>query len=147
MGPDKVRNMFNEKFLAIKAGNTGGWKCRKYTIKNDDRTTPLRIYTPNDQKDLPIILYIHGGAWVAGNLDTHDNLARYLCREVQALVVSVGYLNRTGRKISVPLNSVTMLCFGLSNMLKNFNANPARLAVVGDSAGGNMAAVLCLYST
>ena len=85
MGSDKVRQMLNEKFLAINAETPQVFKVRNCTIKKDDRTTPLRIYKPNDQKDLPIILYIHGGAWVAGNLDTHDNLARYLCKNVQAL--------------------------------------------------------------
>ena len=112
MGPDKVRKMLNEKFLAIEAEKPEVLKVENITIKNEDRTTPLRIYMPNEQKDLPIILYIHGGAWVAGNLDTHDNLARYLCKGVQALVVSVGYLNAPGRE--VPCSPRTMLrCFAL----------------------------------
>src|ERR1700730_2012759 len=103
MGPDKVRKMLNEKFLAIEAEKPEVFKVENITIKNDDRTTPLRIYTPNEKTDLPIILFIHGGAWVAGNLDTHDNLARYLCKNVQALVVSVVYLNPPEGKSPLPL--------------------------------------------
>src|ERR1700678_422055 len=144
MGPDKVRKILNEKFLAIEAEKPDVLKVENITIKNDDRTTPLRIYTPSEQKDLPIILFIHGGAWVAGNLDTHDNLARYLCREVQALVVSVGYLNAPEGKFPVPLEQCYDALLWIVNHAQKFNTNPSRLAVVGDSAGGGMAAALCL---
>jgi acetyl esterase len=144
MGPDKVRKMLNEKFLAIEAEKPGVLKVENITIKNDNRTTPLRIYTPNEQNDLPIILYIHGGAWVAGSLDTHDNLARYLCRGVQALVVSVGYLNAPEGKFPVPLEQCYDALLWIVKNAKKFNIDPSRLAVVGDSAGGEMAADLCL---
>lgn len=144
MGPEKVRNMLNEKFLAIKAETPDVWNVKNRTIKNDNRTTPLRIYTPNERNNLPIILYIHGGAWVAGNLDTHDNLARYLCKEVEALVVSVGYLNAPEGKFPTSLEQCYDALLWIVNHAQEFHTTPARLAVVGDSAGGNMAAALCL---
>lgn len=146
MGSDKVRKMLNEKFLAIEAETPQVFKVENITIKNDDRTTPLRIYTPNEQKNLPIILFIHGGAWVAGNLDTHDNLARYLCKEVQALVVSVGYLNPPEGKFPVPLEQCYDALLWIVDHAQKFNTNSSRLAVVGDSAGGGMAAALCLLA-
>lgn len=146
MGPDKVRNMLNTKFLAIEAERPDVWNVDTITITNDNRTTPLRIYTPNELKNLPVILYIHGGAWVAGNLDTHDNLARYLCREVGALVVSVGYMNAPEGKFPVPLEQCYDALLWIVNHAQEFHANPARLAVVGDSAGGEMAAALCLLA-
>lgn len=146
MGPDKVRKMLNEKFLAIEAERPEVLKVENLTIKNEDRTTPLRIYTPNEQKDLPIILYIHGGAWVAGNLDTHDHLARYLCREVQALVVSVGYLNAPEGKFPTSLEQCYDALLWIVDHAQKFNSNNSRLAVVGDSAGGGMAAALCLVA-
>lgn len=144
MGPDKVREMLNTKFLAVEAETPEVFKVENITIKKDDRTTPLRIYTPNEKKDLPIILYIHGGAWVAGSLDTHDNLARYLCREVQALVVSVGYLNSPEGKFPLPLEQCYDALLWVVANAQKFNTNSSRLAVVGDSAGGGMAAALCL---
>lgn len=146
MGPDRVRKMLNEKFLAIEAEKPIVFKVENITITNEDRTTPLRIYIPNEQKDLPIILYIHGGAWVAGNLDTHDNLARYLCREVQAVVVSVGYLNPPEGKFPVPLEQCYDALLWIVKHAQKFNSNPSRLAVVGDSAGGGMAAALSLLA-
>lgn len=144
MGPDKVRKMFNEKFLSIEGDKSEVLKVENITIKNEDRTTPLRIYIPSEQKDLPIILYIHGGAWVAGTLDTHDNLARYLCKGVQAIVVSVGYLNPPEGKFPLPLEQCYDALLWTVSHTNQFNTNPSRLAVVGDSAGGEMAAALCL---
>jgi acetyl esterase len=144
MGPEKVREMFNKRALSIKAETPEVWKVENLTIKNDNRTTPLRIYLPSDQKDLPIILYIHGGAWVGGNLDTYDNLARYLCRGVRALVVSVGYLNSPEGKFPLPLEQCYDALLWIVKNAQEFKTDSSRLAVVGDSAGGGMAAALCL---
>lgn len=146
MGPDKVRKLLNDRFLAIEGEKSDVLKVDNITIKNDDRTTPLRIYIPNGQKDLPVILFIHGGAWVAGTLDTHDNLARYLCKGVEALVVSVGYLNPPEGKFPLPLEQCYDALLWIVNHAQEFHTTPARLAVVGDSAGGNMAAALCLMA-
>jgi len=146
MGPDKVRKMLNEKFLAIESEKPEVLKVENITIKHDKLSTPLRVYTPNDQKDLPVILYIHGGAWVAGNLDTHDNLARYLCKGAQALVVSVGYLNSPEGKFPAPLDQCYDALLWIVANAKHYNSNSSRLAVVGDSAGGGMAAALCLVA-
>lgn len=146
MNSDSVRKMLNDKFLSIEAEKPSVLKVENITIRNDDRTTPLRVYIPSEQKDLPVILYIHGGAWVAGNLDTHDNLARYLCKDVQALVVSVGYLNAPEGKFPVPLEQCYDSLLWIVNHAQQFNAQPSRLAVVGDSAGGGMAAALCLVA-
>lgn len=144
LGPEKVRKMLNEKFLAIKGQKEDVQSVNDITITNENRTTPLRIYVPNDNKDLPIILFIHGGAWVAGNLDTHDNLARYLSKQVQAIVVSVGYTNPPEGKFPLPLEQCYDALQWIVAHAQEFKTTPARLAVVGDSAGGGMAAALSL---
>lgn len=146
MGPEKVRKMLNDKFMAIPAETPQVLNVQNITITNENRVTPLRIYTPNDSKDLPIILYIHGGAWVAGNLDTHDNLARYLSQNVPALVVSVGYTNAPEGKFPKSLEQCYDALLWTVKNAKDFNGNIDRLAVVGDSAGGNMAAVITLMA-
>lgn len=144
--PHQVRKLINEKIFTINAETPQVKEVKDITIKSGDRTTPLRIYTPDKLENLPIILLIHGGAWVAGNLDTHDNMARYLCREVQALVVSVGYLNAPEGKFPLPLEQCYDALLWTVEHAQEFHANPQHLAVVGDSAGGNMAAVLCLMA-
>lgn len=146
MGPEKVRKMFNDKFLSIQAETPSVLNVNNLTIHNDNRTTPLRIYTPSNRKDLPIILYIHGGAWVAGTLDTHDNLARYLSSQVQAIVVSVGYLTAPEGKFPVPLEQCYDALLWTVKHAQELHGNPERLAIVGDSAGGGMAAALSLLA-
>jgi len=144
MKPTEVRERINAKILAITAEKPEVRSVSDITITQDGQATPLRIYTPNESEHLPIILFIHGGAWVAGNLDTHDNMARYLCREVQALVVSVGYQNSPEGKFPLPLEQCYDSLLWIVEHAQKFHADAARLAVVGDSAGGNMAAALCL---
>lgn len=146
MDPYDVRNLINQKIMSIEAEKPVVLKVTDITLKIDQRPTPVRIYTPNAQENLPIILLIHGGAWVAGNLDTHDNMARYLCKEAQALVVSVGYLNSPEGKFPQPLEQCYDALLWIAGHAQEFHADAARLAVVGDSAGGNMAAALCLLA-
>lgn len=144
MKPEEVRKMFNDKAFAIKAETPQVLNVKNITINRNGRTTPLRIYIPNEDKNLPIILYIHGGAWVGGNLDTHDNLARYLSKGVPALVVSVGYQNAPEGKFPLALDQSYDALLWIIDHAQEFQTNSTRLAVVGDSAGGNIAAALCL---
>ncbi len=146
MKPHQVRDLINNKILNIEAEKFNVQDVKDIKIEREGRLTPLRIYQPSECLHLPIILLIHGGAWVGGNLDTHDNMARYLCREVQALVVSVGYLNSPEGKFPLPLEQCYDALIWIDEHAGNFHADPARLAVVGDSAGGNMAAALCLLA-
>ncbi len=144
MGPEIVSEKINRRIMDIEAPVPTVWSVVQQVVSHNARITPIRIYTPTPGNNFPIILLIHGGAWVAGNLDTHDNLARYLCSEAKAIVVSVGYLNAPAGKFPLPLEQ----CYDTLNWIiehaGEFSGNPRKIAVVGDSAGGNMTAALCL---
>ena len=144
MKPEEVRKLFNDKAFAIKSETPHVQRVQNITIKENGKTIPLRIYTPNELNNLPIIFFIHGGAWVAGNLETHDNLARYFCKGAQALVVAVGYQNAPEGKFPLPLEECYDALLWTVHHASEFQADHKRLAVVGDSAGGNIAAALCL---
>jgi acetyl esterase len=144
MTPLEVREKINQRIMNIEAQTLSVWAVENRIIENDSRSTPLRIYLPNEKKNLPVILLIHGGAWVAGTLDTHDNLARYLCSQVGALVVSVGYTNAPEGKFPLQLLQSIDALKWIAVHTNEFSPDSSRLAVVGDSAGGNMAAALCL---
>lgn len=144
MAPLEVREKINQGILAIEAPIHPVWAIENRIIKNDIRSTPIRIYSPNQKKNLPVILLIHGGAWVAGNLDTHDNLARYLCSEVEAVVVSVDYINAPEGKFPLQLQQCNDALAWIIDRADEFSVDASRLAVIGDSAGGNMVAALCL---
>ncbi|MGE3955036.1 MAG: alpha/beta hydrolase [Parachlamydiales bacterium] len=135
--PYQTREQINAKCMEIEAPMPEVGLVEELLVGN----TPVRLYYPASDEDLPLILFIHGGAWVGGNLDTHDYLARYLCREVEALVLSVGYQNAPEGKFPGPLQE----CYQTLRWSQGLKTN-GRIAVVGDSAGGNLAAALCLLA-
>jgi acetyl esterase len=146
MTPEIVKEKINQRIMSIEAPIPAVWSVENRVVKEKERTTPIRIYTPDQGNDFPVILLIHGGAWVAGNLDTHDNLARYLCSKTKAIVVSVGYTNSPEGKFPLPLEQCYDALVWSTNHGNEFSAKATKIAVVGDSAGGNMAAALCLMA-
>ncbi len=144
LSPLDVREAINQRIMGIEAPVPVLRAVDNRVIENESRSTPVRIYLPDAAKDLPVVLLIHGGAWVAGNLDTHDNLARYICSEVQALVISIGYTNAPEGKFPLQLLQCLDVLAWIADQAHEFGADPIRLAVLGDSAGGNMAAAFCL---
>ena len=105
---------------------------------------PLRMYRPTAGGVHPVLVYFHGGGWTIGDLDTHDVLCRQLCRAAGAAVVSVDY--RMGPEHRFP--AAVDDCLAATRWLQREGAalglDSARLAVGGDSAGGNLAAVVAL---
>jgi acetyl esterase len=102
---------------------------------------PVRIYRPEGDGVVPTVVMFHGGGWVIGDLDTHDNTARALCRDCRAVVVSVDY--RLAPEAPFPAaveDAVAATRWAAANT--DFLGGGA-LAVAGDSAGGNLAAVVC----
>ncbi len=108
---------------------------------------PLRLYRPtaHPAEVLPLLLYFHGGGWVIGDLDTHDVLCRELCLGSGAAVLAVDY--RLGPEHRFPCavdDSLAALQFAREQAAA-LGVDPARIAVGGDSAGGNLAAVVALH--
>jgi len=107
---------------------------------------PVRVYTPHEAVggDAPLLLWLHGGGWVIGDLDTADGTARSLANRSGAVVVSVDYRLAPEHRAPAALDdALTALTWAVENAeLLGVDAN--RVAVGGDSAGGNLAAALCL---
>lgn len=146
MSLQEVRAKINHRIMAIEAPTPPVFSVMNHNIINRERNTSIRIYTPFEGDNFPIILLIHGGAWVAGSIDTHDNLARYLSSETKAIVVSVDYLNAPEGKFPLPLEQCYDALIWIIQHGSEFSADTRRIAVAGDSAGGNMAAALCLMA-
>ncbi|OQS13369.1 hypothetical protein B0T36_19885 [Nocardia donostiensis] len=106
------------------------------------RQVPVRIYTPIGDAPFPVVMFFHGGGFVVGGLDTHDGLCRSLANGATAIVVSVDYPLAPENKFPVPPD----VCFGATRWAAanadSFGADSTRIAVAGDSAGGNLAAVV-----
>ena len=97
---------------------------------------PVRVYRPTAGSGLPAVLYLHGGGFVVGGLDTHDNAVRLLAEQAGALVVSVDYRMAPEHRFPAALED----CFAAYTWLRDnaaaLGADPGRVAVAGDSAGG-----------
>lgn len=107
----------------------------------------IRIVRPKGSKGpLPVVEYFHGGGWVLGDRDTHDRLIREIANKANVAVVFVDYTPSPEAKYPVPIEmSYTVLEYVAKNG-KSLNVDPSRLAVAGDSVGGNMATVIALLA-
>ena len=110
---------------------------------------PVRVYTPSGaRRDVPpLIVYFHGGGFVAGDLDTSDGTARYLCQNSDAIVVSVDYRRPPEDKFPAAVEDAQGVVEWVAEHAGELGGDKSRLAVAGDSAGGNLAAVVCQLAT
>ena len=100
-----------------------------------------RIYTPktDDKKPLPVIAYWHGGGFVLANLDTYDASARALAKNANAIVVSLDYRHAPEAKFPAAQNDAVAGYKWVTANAASFGGDPKRIAIVGESAGGNLA--------
>ncbi|QEZ44543.1 alpha/beta hydrolase [Cupriavidus oxalaticus] len=117
----------------------------QHDLTLDGAAGPLRarLYRPDDSAALPLVVYFHGGGFVLCGLDSHDNICRSLARRSGALVLSVDYrLAPEARFPTAAEDAVAAVRWAAAHAAQ-LGADPARIAVAGDSAGGNLAAVAC----
>src|SRR4051812_13142824 len=107
---------------------------------------PVRIYRPEGSGPFPVLVYYHGGGWVIGSLDSVDSTCRMLCNRAQCVVVSVDYRLAPEHKFPAAADDCYAATKWVANHAAELNADPDRLAVGGDSAGGNLAAVMTLMA-
>ena len=112
------------------------------TVPGPAGAIPVRIFRPSANTDLPVLVYFHGGGWVQGDLDTHDNITRALCQYGDCVVVSVDYRLAPEHRFPAAFDDAyTATCWVAANATE-LGIDPTRLAVGGDSAGGNLAAAV-----
>jgi acetyl esterase len=104
----------------------------------------VRVYTPEGEAPFPIVVYFHGGGWVVGTLDTYDPLCRALAAAIPAVVVSVDYRLAPEHRWPAAAEDAYAATLWASRHAAELGGAQHRLAVAGDSAGGNLAAVVAL---
>ena len=111
------------------------------TIEGPGGALDLRIYRPSDQTGLPVCVYLHGGGFVIGSLDTHDPLCRRLANRSGAIVVSVDYRLAPEHRYPAAVEDSSAALDWVAANASSFGGDSTRLAISGDSAGGKLAAV------
>jgi acetyl esterase len=104
----------------------------------------LRIYHPDGSGPLPALLYVHGGGYVIGDLETHDKVCRTLCHDVGAVVVAVDYRLAPEHPFPAAVDDVVCVLQWLTEHARAMRVDPLRTALAGDSAGAQLAAAACL---
>lgn len=123
----------------------GAWALR---VAGGDGPLPARLYKPTSTQLLrsppPLLVYFHGGGFVVGSLDSHDAVCRELCARSGCAVLSVEYRLAPEHPFPAPVRDAVSAYRDAAARASSWGCDPARLAVGGDSAGGNLAALVSL---
>lgn len=102
-------------------------------------SVPTRVYRPFGAGPHAALIYLHGGGWVLGDLDTHDTLCRRLCHEASCVVVAVDYRRSPESRYPAALNDSVLAAETVAAESSSLSVDPHRLHIAGDSAGGSLA--------
>jgi len=151
--PVEARAFYRDRrsFTQPSAPEVGG--VRDTHCEGPHGRIPLRIYrpagagaNPSRATTLPALVYCHGGGWTIGDLDTHDVLCRQLCNGSGAVVVSVDYRMGPEHRFPAAVDDCLAATRWVRHAAGELGVDPARLAIGGDSAGANLAAVVAILA-
>jgi len=113
-------------------------EIRDDIVHLDGRDIPIRTYRPHTARDLPVILFCHGGGFVWGSIDTHDGICRRLAHETGGVVVSVGYRLAPETRFPGPVEDAMGVLRDITERAEHYGIDPTCIALCGDSAGGSI---------
>lgn len=116
------------------------------TIPSEGVDVPVRVYWPSSEPNQPALIWLHGGAFALGDLDGADLTCRELAAAAEVIVISVDYRLAPEHKFPAGLEDVYAVLSWVAANGSQLDVDPARLAVGGDSAGGNLAAAVALIA-
>jgi acetyl esterase len=124
-------------------------EVRDLFVPARNHQVPVRVYTPEDRAlarggRLPVLVYYHGGGWSLGSVASYDSLCRALARAAGVVVVSVDYRLAPEHPFPAAVEDAELALWWVARNAERLGADPGRLAVGGDSAGGNLAIVVAL---
>lgn len=124
-------------------------------VYNGDHAVPIRLYFPTEEamqagivegNTFPILLFFHGGGWVTESVENYDRVCSRMAQATAHIVVSVEYRLAPEHKFPVPLEDCYAAAKALYSNELILNTDPEKITIVGDSAGGNLTAAVCLMA-
>lgn len=116
------------------------WDCE---VDSENHSIPVRIFSPDEEGDYPILLFFHGGGWVTGNIDSYSKVCANMARLTNHNVVSVDYRLAPEHPFPAGLED----CYQVAKaFITKEEINLKEVTIIGDSAGGNLAAALSLLA-
>ena len=116
------------------------------TIPGPAGEIPVRIYRPSTDAGLPVTVFFHGGGWVVGDLESHDHCCRVIAAKADCVGVAIDYRLAPEAKFPAAIDDAWAATEWVATHGDELNVDASRLAVAGDSAGGNLAAVVANIS-
>ena len=146
--PVDARNFYRERRFFTQPDAPEVAELRDLAAEGPHGPIPLRLYRPigSSRTPLPVLVYCHGGGWVIGDLDTHDTLCRELANGSGCAVVAVDYRMGPEHRFPTAVEDAYAATRWVRAQAAALGLDAARLAVGGDSAGGNLAAVVSLLA-
>src|SRR2546427_2255937 len=134
------------QFLAIRPPGEPVGRVEDRLIPGPAAEIPIRIYTPQGNGPFPVLVFLHTGAWVLGNLDNQDPLCRRITNRAGCIVVSVDYRLAPENPFPAAVEDSYAATQWVATHAAEFQGDPSRIAVGGDSSGGNLATVIALMA-
>lgn len=143
--PDQARQQYDELFTLLDVPKEDVGKCEDFSFSGHDGDVLVRVYWPNQRTDAlrPGVLFFHGGGHVIGSVAGYDNLSRFLCNQLGVVFASVDYRCAPEHKFPTAAEDAIAAWQWFRAQAPALGADPSRLGLMGDSAGGNLAAVVC----
>lgn len=142
--PVKHRERYRRLANSLEGGRPEGIRSEDTTVPANGVDVPVRIYRGQDTRDAPCCLFFHGGGWMIGDLDTHDAWAAELCAASGATVVATDYRLGPEQPYPAAFDDCYAVLTAVAREPARFGIDGRRIAVYGDSAGGNLAAAVSL---
>jgi acetyl esterase len=146
--PEQARRAYLDGLPDMQGDREPVGSVTQRTIAGPGGPLTLRIYRGQGapDADAPALLYLHGGGWVIGNLDSHDEICRWFANIAACLVVSPDYRLAPDHKFPAAVGDCRAVLSFIQDHAADLGVSVKRIAVAGDSAGGNLAAVLSLLA-
>lgn len=141
---EAVREMVEKGYAAMRIPVMAVGSIRNRSFSISDGKIDVRIYIPRGEGPFPVMVFFHGGGWVLFHLDAYDPICSHICALAGIIVVSVEYRLSPEYKFPLATDDCLEATRWTAKHCREWNGDPFRIFLAGDSAGGNLAAVTAM---